>query len=86
MCALTVRTRPRARLGVGEGYATDVRPADCRELCASGVKMLMFMLTTTDITTSPWTTSTVQTTPAPFKIVPDAACAQNPSLTLAVCC
>lgn len=36
----------------------------------------------TDITTSPWTTSTVQTIPAPFKIVHDATCAQNPSLNL----
>ena len=30
--------------GVGEGHATDVRPADCRELCASGVRKLMLML------------------------------------------
>ena len=36
------RTRLRACLGMGEGYAADVRPADCRELCASGAKMLMF--------------------------------------------
>jgi len=40
------------------------------------------LVSITDYTTSPWTTSTVQTMPAPFKIVHDANCMSNPSLAL----
>jgi len=36
----------------------------------------------TDRSTAPWTTSTIQTMPSPFKVVHDATCTANPTLDL----
>jgi hypothetical protein len=51
VCAALIFLGPSARVGVpgvtllnsvlGEGHATDVRPADCRELYASRAKNVM---------------------------------------------